>query len=155
MKEADCRYTVAQRKAILAQSQHIKQLATGNDLLRLKREMDKEVARLSLDPKGQIQSDQQQPTAQSGQDDKDGFQPVRNRKGKPKTTKPAEGQKSKPEAIITLCPGQIATAGVALPVREKLLLHAPGVTVVTDLAQLKSLYEVFAKSKETQVAVAP
>eukprot|EP00971_Amphidinium_carterae_P079746 1577810-Amphidinium_carterae.4 len=34
-------------------------------------------------------------------------------------------------------------------------MHAPGVTVVTDLAQLKSLYEVFAKSKETQVAVAP
>eukprot|EP00971_Amphidinium_carterae_P075213 1486736-Amphidinium_carterae.1 len=77
--------------------------------------MDKEAARLSLDPKGQIQSDQPQTTAQSGQDDKDGFQPVRSRKGKPKTTKPAEGQKR-----------QIASAGVALPVREKLLLQAPG-----------------------------
>eukprot|EP00971_Amphidinium_carterae_P009381 185351-Amphidinium_carterae.2 len=155
MKEADCRYTVAQRKAILAQSQHIKQLATGNDLLRLKREMDKEAVRLNLDPKGQVQSSQQQPSTQHGQDDNDGFQPVRNRKGKPKTTKPADEQKSKPEAIITLCPGQIASAGVSLPVREKLMMHAPGVTVVTDLAQLKSLHEVFAKSKETQVAVAP
>eukprot|EP00971_Amphidinium_carterae_P138598 2746036-Amphidinium_carterae.2 len=33
-------------------------------------------------------------------------------------------------------------------------MQAPGVTVVTDLAQLKSLYEVFAMSIETQVAVA-
>eukprot|EP00971_Amphidinium_carterae_P079745 1577810-Amphidinium_carterae.3 len=82
MKEADCRYTVAQRRAILAQSQHIKQLAPGNDLMRRKREMDKEAARLKSDPKGQVQSNQQQPAAQQGQDDKDGFQPVRNRKGK-------------------------------------------------------------------------
>eukprot|EP00971_Amphidinium_carterae_P199798 3965735-Amphidinium_carterae.2 len=159
MKEADGRYTVAQRKAILAQSQHIKQLAAGNDLSRLKREMDKEAARLKLDPKGQVQSPQQQTApqmqaAQHGQD-QDGFKPAKSRKGKPRTTKPADGQKSKTDAIITLCPGQIASAGVALPVREKLMSHAPGVTVVTDLAQLKSLYEVFAKSKETQVAVAP
>eukprot|EP00971_Amphidinium_carterae_P349766 6491209-Amphidinium_carterae.4 len=116
--------------------------------------MDKEAARLNLDPKGQVQSSQQQPTAQQGQNDNDGFQPVRSRKGKPKTTKPADAQ-SKTEAIITLCPGQIASGGVSLPVREKLLMHVPGVTVVTDLAQLKSLHEVFAKSKETQVAVAP
>eukprot|EP00971_Amphidinium_carterae_P060058 1188503-Amphidinium_carterae.1 len=117
--------------------------------------MDKEAARLNLDPKGQVQSGQPQTTPQPAQDDKDGFQPARSRKGKPKTTKPPDDKKSKPEAIITLCPGQIASAGVALPVREKLLLHAPGVTVVTDLSQLKSIYEVFVKSKETQVAVAP
>eukprot|EP00971_Amphidinium_carterae_P114213 2263150-Amphidinium_carterae.1 len=119
--------------------------------------MDKEAARLNLDPKGQVQSTQQQVQQQAalqGQD-QDGFQQVRSRKGKPKTTKPADAKKAKTETIITPCPGQIASGGRALPVREKLLLHAPGVAVVTDLIQLKSFYEVFAKSKETQVAVAP
>eukprot|EP00971_Amphidinium_carterae_P089647 1774716-Amphidinium_carterae.1 len=79
--------------------------------------MDKEAARLNLDPKGQIQPTQQQgqqQAAQQGQDN-DGFQQVRSKKGKPKTAKPAEGTKSKTEATITLCPGQIASAGVALP----------------------------------------
>eukprot|EP00971_Amphidinium_carterae_P310962 6179553-Amphidinium_carterae.1 len=122
MKEADCRYTVAQRKAILAQSQRIKHLATGSDLVGLKKEMDKEAARLNLDPKGQVQSTQQQvqqQAAQQGQDP-DGFQQVRSRKGKTKTTKPADEKKAKTETIITLCPGQIASGGMALPVREKL-----------------------------------